>query len=273
MRDSTEAMLEMANNMWDGFFRDKVLDVLGNYVSYYRATVTAAYADGFITVQEPFDHEHVIRCAANASGLAVGDQCIVLMLGGPQNSLVIGNGTMSNALSTTNTIAYNIRRNNGTYLAATALYRYQILLSKNETTLLPVNAVNNNTGTSKTLTTEEFNPFGPYYYYYSTGTVSSGGAIAASRIWKQYTAVNLRYSFNTGTTLTANRDIYLVCAPQTNGMAKLHTAPISQSLPTTADNLIYVHLGHAYSNYQISLDIEHPIYQFKNGKLQLYTGA
>lgn len=94
MRNSTEAMLEMANNMWDGFFRDKVKELLSSYVSYFRAKVTAAYDNGFITVQEPFDDPHVLHCAASAAGLSVGDECLVLVFGSHVNAIVIGNGTL-----------------------------------------------------------------------------------------------------------------------------------------------------------------------------------
>lgn len=95
MGNNSEAMLGMAENLWNGFFRTKVKEMLGSYLSYYRAKVIEAPANGTIKVQEPFDHAHVIACAASASGLQAGDECIVLMFGGPQNSIVIGNGTLS----------------------------------------------------------------------------------------------------------------------------------------------------------------------------------
>lgn len=169
------------------------------------------------------------------------------------------------------TLAYNIRRGNGSYIAATAMPKYGIALSKSETTVLPTTATNS-TGTSKTLTAEEFNPFGAIYYYTNTA-VAANDLVGSSYLWEQYSAVDLRYGFNKGKTLISNRDVYIVAVPQANGMAKLHSAPIAQSLPTTADGLIYIHLGHAYSTYQIAMDAQHPIYQYKNGKLQLYTGA
>ena len=48
---------------------------------------------------------------------------------------------------------YQLKNNNGTYLASAALYRYQILLQKDETTLIPVSNGNNSTATGKTITT------------------------------------------------------------------------------------------------------------------------
>ena len=154
----------------------------------------------------------------------------------------------------------------------TNLYRYQMLLSYSDTELLPINAVSNDTGTSKTLTTESFDPFGPIYYYYNEGTVNANTVIPDSRLWAQRD-MNLRYSFNTGTTLTANKSIYLVAVPQDDGKAKLYSTPISQEIPATDNGLIYIYLGTSYSNYQLQLNEKHPIYYYKDGAVRLWTNA
>ena len=156
--------------------------------------------------------------------------------------------------------------------AATVIYRYQLLVTKDEDTLLPINTVSNNTGTSKTLTTEEFDPFGGIYYYNVTATTDSGAVIATGRTYQEILA-NLSYSFNIGTSLTVNKMVYLVVSPQSNGKVKLHSSPISQTLPTTDDGLLYIALGTAYSNKQVQLEIPHPIYQFKDGQLRQYVGS
>ena len=168
------------------------------------------------------------------------------------------------------TNTYELRHANGNYISSTALYRYMLCLSKNETTLTPLNAVNNSTATTKTLTTEEFNPFGQFLYYNTTTTINANASIPAGNLMQQ-SRFDLRYSFNTGTTLTTNKDIFIVAVPQSNGKAKLHTTPITQTLPTSENGLIYIYLGHAYSNYQIEMHAEHPIYQYKNGSLRLYS--
>ena len=167
---------------------------------------------------------------------------------------------------------WQLRKAGGNYITSTALYRYMLLLPKNETTLIPVNAVDNSTATNKTLTTEEFDPFGPIYYYNSTTVVNANAAISGVSLFYQST-LDLRYSFNTGTTLTNNREVYLVAVPQSNGKAKLHSSPITQTLPTSADGKIYIYLGHTYSNYQIELSYRHPVYEYKDGAIRLYTNA
>lgn len=168
---------------------------------------------------------------------------------------------------------YNLRRNASTLIAKTALYRYQICFTVDKETVVPVNAVNNKPTTyTKALTTESWDPFGPIYYYGTTSTIAADATVSASYMWLQYSGVDLRYSFNEGTTLTANNDIYIVCVLQNDGKVKLHSSPISQTLPTTDDGLLYLKLGRTYDTYRIALDMMHPIYYFKEGKIRLYTG-
>lgn len=171
----------------------------------------------------------------------------------------------------TNTTAYQIRRNNGIYQTKNKLYRYMMLLSYSETQFIPINTTSNSTATTKTLTTEEFNPFGDIGYYNTTTAIDAGGDIPVANLWYEY-AFNLAYSFNTGSTLTTNKDVFLVATPQSNGKAKLYSSPITQNLPSTDDGLIYIYLGHAYSTTNIVLSYSHPIYYYKNGKILIWTG-
>jgi hypothetical protein len=171
------------------------------------------------------------------------------------------------------------------YAPTTALYRYQILLSHptDTTKVIPVNTTSDNTGTAKTtITTAAFNPFEPIYYYSATSTVNANTNIGTSYLWYAYSLADLRYSFNIGTTLTANKDVYLVAQLQSDGSAILRNpgatganasaqatgasaGPITQILPTTEDGYIYIKLGHAYDTYRIALMWQHPIYWYKNG--------
>ena len=171
-----------------------------------------------------------------------------------------------------NTIGYNIRNYSGSLKAKAAIYRYMLLLSIDETYVVPINSVSNSTATTKTLTTESFDPFGPIYYYSTTTTISSGSTIGASYRWTQY-SIDLRYSFNTGSTLTTNKVVYIVADPQSDGKAKLASSPISQDLPSTADGKIYIRLGIAYSEYQVQIENNHPIYFFKDGAIHLWTNT
>lgn len=163
---------------------------------------------------------------------------------------------------------YQLRHNNGSYIAATALPANVICLQKNETTLLPVNTVGT-VGTSKVLTTESFNPFGQIVYVNESR--SAGEEISPSKIYEQY-QIDLRLSFNTGTSLTNYKDVYICAVPQSDGLAKLDpTTPIVQELPTTEDGKIYIYLGHSYSAARVEIYPVHPVYWFKGGKVVPYT--
>jgi hypothetical protein len=139
--------------------------------------------------------------------------------------------------------------------------------------LLPANTTSNSTATTKTtITTESFDPFGTVWYYGTTTTVAAGDNIGDNVLYAmQY--LDLRYSFNTGSTLTARKSVYLVMEPQSDGRAKLYSNPISQSLPTTDDGLLYKFLGISLDAYEIQLLPNQPIYYFKDGQIREWVNG
>ena len=170
---------------------------------------------------------------------------------------------IENIYDSTNT--YQLRKYYTRYKTKSALYRYMICFIDKDDELIPANNVSNSTATTKALTTESFMPSKGIYYYNSTTTVAAAGYTGNATLYQQLGLVDLRYSFNTGTTLTANKPVYLVVTAQTDGQVKLASTPIAQALPTSATNNLYVFLGIAYDNYRIELTIEHPIYVYRNG--------
>ena len=167
-----------------------------------------------------------------------------------------------------NTFQLRHAANAGTFIAATNLPEGVICLQQNETTLIPVNATGG-TGTSKVLTTESFNPFGAIVYV--KGNYSANDNISSNVIFEQ-SLFDLRISFNTGSTLTNNKDVYICAVPQTDGMAKLDiSTPIVQELPSTDDGKIYIYIGHIGSSSKFELHPVHPVYWFKGGKVVPYT--
>lgn len=176
--------------------------------------------------------------------------------------------------SDTNTIAYNVRSNASSGVMSAKLYRYQIVFTKPDGTLLPANTVSNTTGTTKALTTDAFDPFQPIYYYTTTTAVDPDAAPSASYLYLQYSAVDLRYGFNSGTSLIAGEAVYLKLSPQSDGTVKLAgNACITHTLPSTADGYVYMYLGKAYSTYQIWLSANHPIVHYVDGALRVWTNA
>ena len=191
----------------------------------------------------------------------------VLALTYTTNAISSGNDRtgwiIENIYDSTNT--YQLRKYYTRYKTKSALYRYMICFINKDNELIPTNNVSNSTATTKTLTTESFMLSKGIYYYNSTTTVAAAGYTGNATLYQQLGLIDLRYSFNTGTTLTANKPVYLVVTPQTDGQVKLASTPITQALPTSAINNLYVFLGTAYDNYRIELTIEHPIYVYRNG--------
>ena len=177
----------------------------------------------------------------------------------------------------------------------TALGRYVLLLDKGDGEhVIPVNATQASSNsaqqvnTKSNLTTEAFNIFGPIEYYSTTTNIAANGNIDGRYHWTMRSDVDIRYSFNTGATLTAYKDVYIVAILETPTTAKLrnpgatgtnaaatatgeNAGPITQTLPTTEDGFIYIKLGHAYGTASIILTTDHPIYYYKNGALHTYT--
>ena len=191
----------------------------------------------------------------------------VLALTYTTNAISSGNDRtgwiIENIYDSTNT--YQLRKYYTRYKTKSALYRYMICFINKDDELIPTNNVSNSTATTKTLTTESFMLSKGIYYYNSTTTVAAEGYTGNATLYQQLGLIDLRYSFNTGTTLTANKPVYLVVTVQTDGQVKLTSTPIAQSLPTSATNNLYVFLGTAYDNYRIELTIKHPIYVYRNG--------
>ncbi len=170
---------------------------------------------------------------------------------------------IENIYDSTNT--YQLRKYYTRYKAKSTLYRYMICFINKDDELIPANNVSNSTATTKALTTESFMLSKGIYYYNSTTTVAAAGYTGNATLYQQLGLIDLRYSFNTGTTLTANKPVYLVVTPQTDGQVKLASTPIVQALSVNYDDLLYIFLGTAYDNYRIELTIEHPIYVYRDG--------
>ena len=166
----------------------------------------------------------------------------------------------------------NLYEGSAAFVAKSAVYRYQLLFQTDANILTPLNNVDNNTGTEKTmLTGVDFMPFGKIYYYNSTTNIAANGNMTTA-LYYHRNGVDLRYTFNCGQTLTSHRDIYLKCSKQSNGMFRIASAsPWTQALPTSNDGYYYLLLGRTYSTYQFELYTEHPIYYHNGTEVVQYT--
>ena len=137
------------------------------------------------------------------------------------------------------------------------------------------------TGTSKAYRNEYFD-ITKIYYHYSDSDVASGSTTGNATVNYNFKLVNLQYTLNCGSTLTANKPVYLVFvapsdyvtdygkpAPVVNSSFPFYTQQIGDVLglahSTTALNeyiprLRFVMVGVAYSGYQVDITIDKPIF-------------
>lgn len=175
-----------------------------------------------------------------------------------------------------NTQPYDVRIYHSSVIrpATSSIYGYQLLLTKNQNSVICINQYDRQQLNNKVLTTESFDPFGEVYYYASATAVSKTATLANAILYSQLTSsvLDLRYSFNTGTSLIAGKNIYLVCLPQADGSAVLYSNPIVQELPDHEDGLIYKKLGTAYDTYRMILLQHKPVYYYRNGSIRNWSG-
>ena len=154
---------------------------------------------------------------------------------------------------------YNYRL--GYYTADSTIYRYHLLVQKDDNTLTPLSNANNSTATNKSFLDVEFKLFGHIFFWNSTVTISGGSLIESWGNVRETGLCDFRYTFNTGQNLTPYKTIYLKVVPQSNGMVKLDTSePLVYTLPNTNDGKYYIFLGRTHNNYQIDMWDKHPIF-------------
>lgn len=180
--------------------------------------------------------------------------------------------------SDNNTIGYQLRTNATAMPTVTRTRYYRLLFtSADRTKWVPANTGYDNSATSKkTVNQNAIDPHGRIVYMTDTTNVNANANVGATVVWDRYT-LNLGYSFNTtgaALTLTFPAPVFVKCAPQSNGSAIIDsTTPYVQALPSTADGKIYIYLGMAYSETNIELVDDHPVYWHDGTGIRIWTGA
>jgi len=176
--------------------------------------------------------------------------------------------------SDTNTIAYNIRSAYIVRKAADKGARYRLWFRTMDGKYAPAN-LSTNTGANavRTPNPRVIDPFGEIIYCSTNAATEANADLAVTDCWKQY-YFNFGYSFNTtGSALNMSfpLPVYVKCTPASGGGATMDG--IVNALPSSEDGKIYIFLGTTYSATNIFLEINHPVYEYKNGGIRLYTGA
>ena len=176
--------------------------------------------------------------------------------------------------SNDNTIAYYMRSAYIVRKAADKGARYRLWFRTMDGKYAPANlSTNTGANAARTPNPRVIDPFGEIIYCSTNAATEADAELAVGDCWKQY-YLNFGYSFNTtGSALNMSfpLPVYLKCTPASGGGATMDG--IVNALPSTADGKIYIYLGTTYSATNIFLDISHPVYEYKNGGIRLYTGA
>jgi len=180
--------------------------------------------------------------------------------------------------SNSNTVGYQLRTNSTVMnVSDTARYYKLYFTSANGNLWVPasVNSTNDAT-TARAVNQRPINPFGRIVYTSASTNYATGANLAAATIWDQYN-LSLGYSFNVngGTlALTAEKPVYVKCAPQADGSAIIDsTTPTVQDLPTSNDGKIYIFLGTATSATAVELFQNHPVYYHDGNGIKLWSGV
>ena len=180
--------------------------------------------------------------------------------------------------SNTNTIGYQIRTNSSVFTASDKGYRYRIWLQTADGQLMPVNTSTSTNATanrSTAMNTRKFVLGGKIVYNSKKADYSANTALPADTMWQQYN-LTLGYSFNNSgaaLTLTSGSPVYMVCTDDGTGLGQLTSPYYTQTLPNSADGKLYVFLGLATGATTMELALEHPIFEYRNGAVGLWSNS
>lgn len=199
----------------------------------------------------------------------------------PQGSIIRLTYFVDNLISSTNYTGWwadaNYDSNNydrtywgNTITAGAAIYDYKLLMQGVDGKFYPL-TLENGTGTTKTISTQEFVINSPILYYATTTDVSANATF--SNVYSEYPITTLQYTANQAV-WTSQLPIYLKGTILTNGNFKLDgttaTSFMTQTLPTTDDGFVYIWLGQMYSTTGLRLTQSHPMYEYKDGIVRPY---
>lgn len=131
--------------------------------------------------------------------------------------------------------------------------------------------------TGKTASTNSF-LLGHILVMYANAVYAENANVGTYNIWSAHTGlIDARYSFNlenaTNKGFVGYKPVYIV-GTVTNGLFTLDSTKWwTQTLPSSEDNKVYIYIGDAYDWYRMTFTEDKPIYWYKNGGIQLYSGT
>ena len=135
----------------------------------------------------------------------------------------------------------------------------------------------NSASTTNKVTDAELRVGGKILYFNSATDIATNGN--ATSMYEGFYSGEMEYWSNKPAGwAVAYRPFYIVATKNASGHFELldkgtaSSAFITQTLPSTDDGRYYIQIGYMNNAYDAwRLQTDHPIYQFKNGKLRLYV--
>jgi hypothetical protein len=159
---------------------------------------------------------------------------------------------------------------NNTITAGQAIYDYKLIMQGLDGKFYPL-TLEAGTGTTKTISTQEFEINTSILFYNSTTDITVGGT--TGNVYSEIPITVLNYTANQAS-WASQLPVYLKGIILPNGNFKLdnttYTSFMTQTLPTSPDGFVYVLLGYMYSTTGMRLFQYHPMYEFRDGYLRVY---
>ena len=160
------------------------------------------------------------------------------------------------------------------------IYARQLVFQMSDGTFKSITN-SNSTNTSHTACTDKANGLGiinpQIVHFYNNATNVAVGKACGAYMYSAISALDFRYSSNCGSTLTAQKPVYLVFTFE-DGKYYLddENGWYAQEIPRTAseedEKYVYMFIGFAHSTYQVSLAAAHPMYVCRGGVVYPWTG-
>ena len=170
---------------------------------------------------------------------------------------------------------YRIRWQNN-ITAGAYIHGYQLLMEGVDGKFYPVTQGGDNS-TTNTVSTASFKVGGTMLYWENSSDLAANSNGGAYNLYEGIYVGTMEYWSNRSRTAwaTAYRSFYLVGTVNSSGEFILdnssYTSFLTQSLPTTADGKIYIQVGIMNNTSDaFRLSIDHPIYEYVDGKVRLY---
>jgi hypothetical protein len=166
---------------------------------------------------------------------------------------------------------------NNFFQAGAAITKYHLAMEALDGKFYEICTGDTNAAT-KTASTQTFKLGGQILWYSGSATLAANGYLGtnAQTYW-YYSNANVDYAFNKFAHCTGYRTVYLKGKVQSGGGFKLDatsaTSWYTTELPTSEDGFVYIKLGAISANTATMFLLlnEHPIVEFRNGKIRPYS--